>query len=194
MLPGALHLVMPARVSVNPKADSRRAGYLARVTVVGISGYEIGLFIHLVAVVLAFGPTFGYAFFQVVTERANPRGVPTMWRATETSTNFLMTPAAIIALLAGLYLVLDGDSPWEFSDAFVGVGIVAVLALLGLAHGFFNPQGRRAMALAERDIEAGGGEVEFSDEYWAISRRIAQVGTLAGIVIIVTIFFMTVKP
>ena len=160
-----------------------------------VTGYEIGTFIHVAAVVLAFGPTFGYAFFQAVTERTNPRGVPTMWRATETATNFLVTPAGIIVLLAGFYLVFDSDSPWELSDTFVGVGIVAVIVLLGLAHGFFNPQGRKAIELAERDIAgAGTGEVTFSDEYWAVSKRSAQVGTLAGVIVLVTIFFMTVKP
>jgi hypothetical protein len=84
---------------------------------------------------------------------------------------------------------------WDFSDVFVGVGILAIIVLLGLAGGFFSPQGRRAMELAERDIAAAGdGEVEFSDEYWAVSKRIAQVGTLAGVIIVVAIFFMTVKP
>jgi hypothetical protein len=157
-----------------------------------VTGYDIGLFIHVAAVVLAFGPTFGYAFFQAVTERTNPRGVPTMWRATEMSSNFLVTPAAILALAAGLYLTID---LWSFSDLFVNVGLVAIIVLIGLVHGFFNPQGRRALGLAERDIEAAGtGEVNFSDEYWAISRRIGGVGTLAGIIILVTIFFMTVKP
>jgi hypothetical protein len=157
-----------------------------------ITGYEIGVFVHIAAVVLAFGPTFGYAFFQAVTERTNPRGVPTMWRATETATNFLVTPAAILALAAGLYLTIDA---WDFADLFVNVGLVAIIALLGLAHGFFNPRGRKAVELAERDIAAAGtGEVEFSDEYWAVSKQIAQVGSLAGIIILVTIFFMTVKP
>ena len=146
----------------------------------------------MTAVVLAFGPTFGYAFFQVVTERSNPRGVPTMWQATETTSKYLVTPAGVIALLAGLYLVIDR---WEFSDVFVGVGILAILVLLGLGGAFFAPQGRRAMELAERDIEAAGaGDVTFSDEYWAVSKRVAQVGTLAGIIIVVAIFFMTVKP
>jgi len=28
-----------------------------------ITGYSVGLFIHVLAVVLAFGPTFGYALF-----------------------------------------------------------------------------------------------------------------------------------
>lgn len=157
-----------------------------------VTGYEIGVFVHIAAVVLAFGPTFGYAFFQAVTERTNPRGVPTMWRATETATNFLVTPAAILALAAGLYLTIDA---WEFSDLFINVGLVAIIVLLGLAHGFFNPRGRKAVELAERDISAAGtGEVEFSDEYWAVSKQIAQVGSLAGIIILVAIFFMTVKP
>lgn len=144
---------------------------------------------------LAFGPTFGYAFFQAITERHYPQGVPTMWRAIDVTGKYLVTPAGTVALLAGLYLVIDGDSPWQFSDAFVGFGILAILVLLGLGGAFFAPQGRRAMEIAERDLQAsGGGEVRFSDEYWAISKRIARVGTLAGIIIVVAIFFMTVKP
>ena len=159
---------------------------------VAVTGYDIALFVHVAAVVLAFGPTFGYAFFQTVTERTNPHGVPTMWRATEMTTNFLVTPAAVLALASGLYLTID---LWEFSDLFVNVGLIAIIVLLGLAHGYFNPQGRRALELAERDISAAGtGEVAFSDDYWTVSKRIAQVGTLAGIIILVTIFFMTVKP
>lgn len=159
---------------------------------VAITGYEIGLFLHLLAVVVAFGPTFGYAFSQAVTERSYPRGVPTMWRAQEMTSKYLVGPGAIVALLAGLYLTIEA---WEFSDVFVGVGILAILILLGLAGAFFNPQGRRAMELAERDIAAAGdGEVEFSNEYWAVSKRIASVGTLAGVVIVVAIFFMTIKP
>ena len=160
-----------------------------------MSAYEIALFIHVTAIVLAFGPTFGYAFFQAITERSNPRGVPTMWRATENTSKYLTTPAAAVALLAGLYLVIDGDSPYDFSEPFVGVGIAAILILLGLGGGFFAPQGRKAERLAERDIAAAStGDVKFSDEYWAISKRVAQVGTLAGMIIVVTIFFMTVKP
>jgi uncharacterized membrane protein len=157
-----------------------------------VTAYEIGVFVHIAAVVLAFGPTFGFAFFQTVTERANPRGVPTMWRATEMTSNFLVTPGAILALAAGLYLTID---LWDFGYLFVNVGLIAIIVLLGLVHGFFNPRGRRAMELAERDIAAAGTEeVKFSDEYWAVSKLSAQVGTLAGIIILVTIFFMTVKP
>jgi uncharacterized membrane protein len=160
-----------------------------------VTAYEIALFVHITAVVLAFGPTFGYAFFQAVTERNHPEGVPTMWRAVDATGRYLVTPAGTVALLAGLYLVVDGDSPWEFSDAFVGFGILSILILLGLGGAFFAPQGRKAMELAERDIAAAGsGKIEFSDEYWAVSKRVAQVGTATGILIVLTIFVMTVKP
>ncbi len=146
----------------------------------------------MTAIVLAFGPTFGYAFFQASTERLNPRGVPAMWTATEKANMYLVTPAAILALITGLYLVID---LWEFSDVFVSVGILAILVLLGLIHGYFNPRGRQAIELAERDIAvAGTGEVKLSEEYWAVSKRIAQVGSLAGLIIVVVIFFMVVKP
>ena len=33
-----------------------------------------------------------------------------------------------------------------------------------------------------------------SEEFLAVSRRIGQVGTLAGLIVVVAIFFMVVKP
>jgi hypothetical protein len=41
---------------------------------------------------------------------------------------------------------------------------------------------------------AGQGEVEFSDEYLAVSKRLEQVGTVAGVLVLVAVFFMVVKP
>ena len=36
-------------------------------------GYKIALFLHILAVVLAFGPTFGYAIFFSVAAGSTPR-------------------------------------------------------------------------------------------------------------------------
>ena len=47
------------------------------------------------------------------------------------------------------------DGAWDGSDVFVIVGFVAIIVLFGLQHGFFQPQVRKAKALAERDLEAG---------------------------------------
>ncbi|HEY3492611.1 MAG TPA: hypothetical protein VGK43_06640, partial [Solirubrobacterales bacterium] len=65
------------------------------------------------------------------------------------------------------------------------------IVLFGLQHAFFRPQTAKALELAERDLK--GGE-EFSPEFEAISQRLSKVGGLAGLIVVVTIFFMSYKP
>ncbi len=154
--------------------------------------YEVVLSLHIAATVVAFGPIFGYALLQPVTERRDPRGAVTLWKALETSIKVLFTPAAIVAFAAGIYLTLDR---WQFSDPFVSAGMTAMVVLFALAHGILTPNGRRAIELAERDIRAAGdGEVRLTDEYLTASRRVRSVGALSATVVVATIFLMVVKP
>jgi len=158
-----------------------------------IEFYDVVVFVHIAAVVLAFGPTFGYGFFQAIAERHFPRSIPNVMRAMRTIDRFLVIPGLLVILAAGVYLVLDG--PWDFSDTFVGVGMAAVVLLLAFVFAFSGPTERRLAALAERDIAAAGtADVELSDEYWAASKRSAIGGSLAGVLVLIAIFFMTVKP
>jgi uncharacterized membrane protein len=153
-----------------------------------ITGYSVGLFIHILAVVLAFGPTFAYGIlFSVLTKY--PRSTPAMLEAVRKVDTYLVNPGMIVVLLAGIYLMSDGG--WDGSEAFITVGFLAIIVLLGLQHAFFRPQGRKAQALAERDLEKGE---TLSPEFEEISRRLGMLGTLAGLIVVVTIFFMTVKP
>jgi len=151
-------------------------------------GYKFALFLHIVAVVLAFGPTFGYAFFFSVTPQF-PRATPAIIAGIQKIDRYLITPGMIVLLLAGLYLLSDG--PWKTSDAFIGVGFLAIIVLFGLQHGFFRPQSARARELAERDLQAGD---ELGSEFMAVSDRLSKVGALAGLTVIVTVFFMAYKP
>jgi hypothetical protein len=153
-----------------------------------ITDYSVGVFIHILAVVLAFGPTFGYGILFSVLPNY-PRATPVLIAGVQKIDRFLVNPGMIILLLAGIYLLVEG--PWDASEAFITVGFVAVIALLGLQHGFFRPQLRRAKELAERDLAAGD---TLSEEFQAISQRLGTVGPMAGLIVVVTIFFMTVKP
>jgi uncharacterized membrane protein len=153
-------------------------------------GYKIALFLHILAVVLAFGPTFGYAlFFSVVSQ--HPKAAPAILSGVQKCDRYLVNPGMIVLLLAGIALLIASDGAWDTSDVFVGVGILAILVLFGLQHGFFQPQVRKAKELAERDLAAGD---TLSDEFEALGQRIGQVGSLAGLIVVVTIFFMTYKP
>jgi len=151
-------------------------------------GYKFALFLHILAMVLAFGPTFGYALFFSVAPQ-HPRATPAILAGVERCDRYLVNPGMIVLLLAGIYLLVDGD--WETNAAFISVGFVAILVLFGLQHAFFQPQTRKARELAERDLKAGDS---LSDEFEALSQRIGKVGGLAGLIVVVTIFFMTYKP
>lgn len=151
-------------------------------------GYKFALFLHILAVVLAFGPTFGYAlFFSVLPQ--HPRATPAILAGIQKTDRYLVNPGMIVLLLAGLYLLSDG--PWKTSDAFIGVGFLAILVLFGLQHGFFQPKVREARALAERDLKAGD---TLSAEFTALGDRIGKVGSVAGLIVVVTVFFMAYKP
>jgi uncharacterized membrane protein len=151
-------------------------------------GYKIAAFLHILAVVLAFGPTFGYALFFSVAPQF-PRATPAILAGVQRCDRYLVNPGMIVLLLAGIYLLSDG--PWETGDAFIGVGFLAIIVLFGLQHGFFQPQTRKAKELAERDLKAGD---TLSDEFEAVSERLGKVGGLAGLIVVVTIFFMSYKP
>jgi hypothetical protein len=156
-----------------------------------ITSYGIGAFIHVLAVVLTFGPTFGYGLFIAVAEKSSPRSIPTILRGIQQVDRLLVKPGLIVVLLAGLYLVVKSDSPWEMGDTFVSVGFVAIIVLFGMSHGFFGPNVKHALELSERDLKAGD---TLSEEYGAISRKLAIGGQAAGLIVAVAIFFMVVKP
>lgn len=156
--------------------------------VANITDYSVVAFLHVLAVVLAFGPTFAYGILLSVAER-QPSTVPAFFEAIRKVDTYLVDPGMIVLLVAGVYLLTDG--PWEASEAFISVGFVAIIALFGLQHAFFRPQGRRAQAVAERDLKQGE---TLSEEFQAISRRLAAVGPVAGLIVVVAIFFMVVKP
>jgi Predicted integral membrane protein (DUF2269). len=154
-----------------------------------ITGFSIGLFVHVLAVVLAFGPTFGYGFFVALAERSDPRSVPTVLRGILQIDRYMVTPGMIVVLLAGIYMLIDSDI--SAGNSWVTVGFVAIIALFGLAHGFFRPQTRRVLELADRDLAAGD---TLSAEYAEISKKLETGGKIAGLIVAIAIFFMVVKP
>lgn len=153
-----------------------------------VTAYSVGLFIHVLAVVLAFGPTFGYGFFIGFADTRAPAAVPAVHRAVRLTNLFLVTPAMIVVLAAGIYLMAKGD--WG-NPSWITVGFIAIILLFGLVHAFFQPRTRKAIELSERDLAAGG---ELSDEYRRVSAQMARAGQLAGLIVAVAIFFMVVKP
>jgi hypothetical protein len=155
--------------------------------------YDVVLSVHIMAIVVAFGVTFAYPILGIYVTREHPRFLPALHGAQERIGRYLITPAATVALLAGFYLASDRD---YMGKVWVIVPLIILIALLGLAGAFFGPSEKRAGELAARDVAAAGpdGPVAFSPEYTALADRIAKVGALASLLILVAIFFMAAKP
>ncbi|HWC07771.1 MAG TPA: DUF2269 family protein [Solirubrobacterales bacterium] len=152
--------------------------------------YKIAVFLHVLAVVLAFGPTFGYGIaFSVLPQY--PRAAPAILAAIQKTDRYLVNPGMIVVLLAGVYLLIASDDVWKGDEAFIVVGFLAIIALFGMQHGYFQPKVRQAKELADRDLKNGD---TLSEEFRALGQQTGQVGGIAGLIVVVTIFFMTYKP
>ena len=160
-----------------------------------VTFYDVVLWVHITAVVLAFGPTFAYPVFLAVAERTDPRSLPVVARGI-IAWDAIGRVLLVLILLAGIYLIADSPA-WELSDFYVSWGFLAVIVVGGLSGAYFTPKTRQLIEIAERDIAAStasGGDVKLSAEFQALNGQVAKVGTAAGILILLTIYVMTAKP
>lgn len=161
---------------------------------VAITVFDLVKFLHVAAVVTAWGVTFAYPVLQRAAERQDPRAVPYFWRTATRIGMVIIAPGAFLILATGIVLVIDSPA-FGFGHLFVNVGMVAIVVLIAFGPLFFTPAERKLAEAAERDIAAAGaGEVRFGDDYQAASRRYALVGNINGLIVLVAIFFMVVKP
>jgi hypothetical protein len=161
---------------------------------IAVTFYNVVVWLHVSSVVLAFGPTFAFGIYIALAQRKYPRAIPAVLEAQLMISRSMVTIGGLLILFTGIYLTTQ--QAWEFSDFFVAWGLLAILVLLGLAHGFFIPNDTRALRAAKRDIEAAGptGDVELGREFNEVSGRSARMGPIAGLIVILTIYVMAAKP
>jgi uncharacterized membrane protein len=152
--------------------------------------YQVVLTIHILAVVVAFGVIFAYPLIDAQIRRAGPAALPGLHRLHLALARSVITPAMVVVLLAGLYLVADG--PYAMKDPWVGATFAILVVLFGLAGAVLIPTDRRLAELAERDLAAGGGGP--SADYERELRRAGAFGGLVVLLVVVAIFLMTAKP
>jgi uncharacterized membrane protein len=160
---------------------------------VAVTKYEFSIFLHITAVMVGFGATFAEAIMFPVAMKVGARHLPYVHRLGLAINQWLATPALVIVLATGIYQVSEGN--WEFSQFWISATLVIVLVIGGLLGGYFIPADRRLAPMAERDIAASGdGEVVLSDEYQRQARMEGIVGTITGILLVVAVYLMVMKP
>lgn len=153
--------------------------------------YDVILFVHILAVVVAFGVVFTYPVLDALARRANVRDLASLHRFQAFLSQRVVTPAMVVVLAAGIYLAADR---WEFSDFWISATFLILIVLFGLVGAVLAPTERRLAELAERDVSAlGSGEEKMSTEYEAQARRLQIFGGLSTVLIVIAIFLMSTK-
>jgi small-conductance mechanosensitive channel len=162
-------------------------------TLASLRFFDVVLWLHITSVVIAFGVLFTYPLIVPLTVRSHPRQVAWMHDMQVTVGRTVITPAAALVLITGIYLAADAD---VFSKWWVTVPLIAILVILGLGGAYFAPRDRRLAELARRDIEAAaqGGEVVFSREYEDLGRQVGTVGAFVSLLVVLVIFIMVAGP
>jgi uncharacterized membrane protein len=162
-------------------------------SVFAITGYEIALWIHISAAVVGLGATFAEAVFFPVAMSMDARYLPLVHQLQLTINRYLANPALLLVLVTGIYQVADGD--WEFGSFWISATFAIVIVLGGLLGGFFIPTDKKLLPMVQAEIAAAGdGPVALSAEYQQRAKAEGIAGAVAGVLVIVAIFLMVVKP
>ncbi len=144
--------------------------------------YDVVLWIHILAFLIAFGPTYGYGMFMAAAGKAGPTAMIEAVKGMAKWDRIAITTGAIVLLVSGHYMASER---WDFSDFFVNWGNIVFLVILGMTHAYFVPREKRVIAALEQGNEA---------EAQALGQKIGMVGAFMGVLVIVTVYVMTAKP
>jgi len=155
---------------------------------------DVILALHILGAIVGFGVVFTFPALLSAAARTQPEVIPWLLRARKRAGRYLVNPGLTVVVLAGIYLASDEH---QWSDFYVGWGIVAALAI-GAIEGSVVIRRADALAdLAERDlaasaVPAGGRRTSatWSPEYTAALRRFSLAGGAMAAIVVVTVFIM----
>ncbi len=147
--------------------------------------YELLLFVHILAAATWVG---GAVMLKVQSARAlkaDPNRAAELALETERVGTTVLMPSSIVLLVAGLWLVFEGD--WGFGPLWIklGLGIYVVSAVAGAV--FLGPLYKQ---VGELRAERGPGDAEVT----ARLRRISNLSWVDLGLLVAAVFVMTVKP
>jgi uncharacterized membrane protein len=165
----------------------------AAVFELAVTGFQISLWLHITAAVVGLGATFAEALAFPVAMSLDPRHLPYVHRLQRSINQWLASPALLVILVTGIYQVSDADL--DFGDAWISLSFLIVFALGGINGAYFIPTDRRLEAQVSEEIAAAGdGDVTLSDDYQRAARLEGIVGAVTGVLVVIAIYLMVVKP
>ena len=163
-------------------------------------GYKLVLTLHILAVIIGLGTVFLNAIYGAQAKsRRGPDGLAIAQanlKVTEIAQYVIYTiPIFGIALV--FMSKTDGIEIFKFSQTWVWLSLVLYIVALGLSHGLLLPAVKRMQVLMAEVIAGGppaGGPPPQAAEMEQLGKRIAPVGAVLNLLVIVIVGLMVFKP
>jgi hypothetical protein len=150
--------------------------------VVAVAFYDVVLWVHITAVIVAFGTLFAYPVFLAVNAKAPIAQRANFHRLQIAFSKRVTGPVIGVVLLAGVYLASDHHL---WSQTWVVVPFVMLLVIAGLGATVLRQGEKRLIASSEAGDEPG----------YATALARVQMWTLVTVgLIVIAVFFMAAKP
>jgi hypothetical protein len=152
-----------------------------------VTFYDVSVWLHVSAVVVGFGATFAESVTFPVAMKMDVRHLPFVHRLGIVINQRLATPALALIIITGIYQTADR---WEFSQFWISATFLIALILGGINGAYLIPGERRLLSQIETELAETG---EPSADYLRKARQMGMVGALAGLLVLLAIFFMVTK-
>lgn len=167
-----------------------------------VSGlYKTLLVLHLLAVILGFGPAMMAGLWGAEAKARRGREGLAISEATYKVVGTYAEWFIYAAPVFGILLVLASDDAWKFSQAWIGASLTIYIAALGIVHGVHLPNLRRMnqlMAeLANGPGPGGGGQggpPPQVAELEARGKKAGMFGGLLSLMAVAIVVLMVFKP
>lgn len=153
------------------------------------------LFLHVMAAIVAFGPTFAFSIIGAMAG-AEPQHANFATRVSHRIGDILVEPFAISMLVTGALMIWAAEIPlFERAARWLLVAIVLYLVALGLSLFVSRPNVKRIIALSGGE---GQGDAPPAGppppEMLRAIGTVQRVGMILTVLLVAIVFLMVVKP
>ena len=150
--------------------------------------YNLVLVLHILAVIVGFGPMFIAGFYGEEAKRRPGREGLAVAETTLKVTGKVPTVAVCAVPILGILLILLSDDAWKFSAPWVSLSFLLYIVLMGLATAVQVPAIQKMVALRSGADGAQSGEMQ------ALGKKAATVGAVVNVLWVIILFLMVFKP
>lgn len=162
--------------------------------------YKLVLLLHILAAIAGFGPTLLAPAFAAQARAKRGKEGLAIFDATYTVISTYATWIIYSVPVFGILLVLLGDPPWSFSQAWISMSFLLYIVAIGIVHAVHQPNLRKMGELMAQMTEgpppgaSGGGPPPQVAEIESRGQRAALVGGLLNLILVLILILMVWKP